>query len=395
MSAPRTARRLNRLLATLPWLIANPGSSVDEVIERFDYDRDQLAKDLATVFVCGLPGYGAGDLMVAYIDEDEVIVEMAEYFARPVRLTAIEALGLLAAGRALQSSGQGPAALDSAVEKLQRVVLPDADEAVVVELPEPPLVPELRAAAAGGSVVTIEHSSVATGEVTIRDIEPWAVFSTLGNWYVSAWCRSAEAERVFRIDRIRTAEVTGEIFAPKGGPPGPEVRYTPSEDDTRVTIRLSERAGWVAEHYPVDIIDVTDDVTTIRMSVSDPAVAARLLLRLGDSAERHQADTYQLPRVENTAQGSMSLIVTSPVATELCSMVTTDPPAAAARSSGTSGGSGSSTTTASSASGRTTRCNFSTALSSAAGPCLDDWRALPAAKRPRASIAVRRTGRAK
>ena len=41
----------------------------------------------------------------------------------------------------------------------------------------------------------------------------------------------------------------------------------------------------VAEHYPVDIIDVTDDVTTIRMSVSDPAVAARLLLRLGDSAE--------------------------------------------------------------------------------------------------------------
>ncbi len=285
MSAPRTARRLNRLLATLPWLIANPGSSVDEVVERFDYDRDQLAKDLATVFVCGLPGYGPGDLMVAYIDEGEVIVEMADYFARPVRLTAIEALGLLAAGRALQSSRQGPPALDSALEKLQRVVLPDADEAVVVELPEPPLVPELRAAAEGGSVVTIEHSSVASGEVTVRDIEPWAVFSTLGNWYVSAWCRSAEAERVFRVDRIRTAEATGETFAPKAEPPKPEVRYTPNEDDTQVTIRLSERAGWVAEHYPVDIIDVTDDVTTIRMSVSDPAVAARLLLRLGDSAE--------------------------------------------------------------------------------------------------------------
>ncbi len=285
MSAPRTARRLNRLLATLPWLIANPGSSVDEVVERFDYDRDQLAKDLATVFVCGLPGYGPGDLMVAYIDEDEVTVEMADYFARPVRLTAIEALGLLAAGRALQSSGQGPPALDSAVEKLQRVVLPDADEAVVVELPEPPLVPELRAAAESGSVVTVEHSSVATGVVTIRDIEPWAVFSTLGNWYVSAWCRSAVAERVFRIDRIRTAEVTGETFAPKEEPPKPEVRYTPNEDDTQVTIRLSERAAWVAEHYPVDIIDVTDDVTTIRMSVSDPAVAARLLVRLGDSAE--------------------------------------------------------------------------------------------------------------
>ena len=90
---------------------------------------------------------------------------------------------------------------------------------------------------------------------------------------------------MFRIDRIRTAEVTGETFAPKADPPKLEVRYTPNEDDTRVTIRLSEPAAWVADHYPVDVIDVTDDVTTIRMSVSDPAVAARLLLRLGDSAE--------------------------------------------------------------------------------------------------------------
>ena len=165
------------------------------------------------------------------------------------------------------------------------LIRPAADEAVVGALPEPPLVPGRRAAAESGSVVTVEHSSVATGVVTIRDIEPWAVFSTLGNWYVSAWCRSAVAERVFRIDRIRTAEVTGETFAPKEEPPKPEVRYTPNEDDTQVTIRLSERAGWVAEHYPVDIIDVTDDVTTIRRSVSDPAVAARLLVRLGDSAE--------------------------------------------------------------------------------------------------------------
>jgi len=285
MSAPRTARRLNRLLAALPWMIANPGASVDEVVERFDYDRSQLAKDLATVFVCGLPGYGPGDLMVAYIDEDEVVVEMADYFAQPVRLTPIEALGLLAAGRALQSSGQGSAELDSAVDKLQRVLLPDAGEAVVVELPEPPLVPELRDAAATGLVTHIEHASVATGEVTSRDIEPWAVFSTLGNWYVSAWCRLKEGERVFRIDRIRTAEATGETFEPSSEEPVHEVRYTPNEDDTQVTIRLSESAAWVAEHYPVEIVDEGGGAKTIHMSVSDPAVAARLLVRLGDAAD--------------------------------------------------------------------------------------------------------------
>ena len=285
MSAVRTAQRLNRLLAALPWIIANPGASVNEVVERFDYDRQQLAKDLATVFVSGLPGYGPGDLMVAYIDEDEVVVEMADYFARPVRLTPIEALGLLAAGRALQSSGQGSPALESAVDKLQRAVLPEAGEAVAVELPEPPLVTELRDAADGGLVTHIEHSSVATGTVTTRDIEPWAVFSTMGNWYVSAWCRLADAERVFRIDRIRTATPTGETFEPSVEPPVHEVRYTPNEDDIHVTIRLAETAGWVAEHYPVDVLDHDDGSKTIQMSVSDPIVAARLLLRLGDSAE--------------------------------------------------------------------------------------------------------------
>jgi proteasome accessory factor C len=285
MSAPRTARRLNRLLAALPWMIANPGASVDEVVERFDYDRTELAKDLATVFVCGLPGYGPGDLMVAYIDEDEVVVEMADYFSRPVRLTPVEALGLLAAGRALQSSGQGSPELDSAVDKLQRVVLPDAEDAVAIELPEPPLVTELRDAAAQGQVTHIEHASVATGEVTSRDIEPWTVFSTLGNWYVSGWCRLKDGERVFRIDRIRTAEATGETFEPSEEEPAHEVRYTPNEDDTRVTIRLSESAAWVAEHYPVEVFDEDDGAKTIHMSVSDPAVAARLLVRLGDAAE--------------------------------------------------------------------------------------------------------------
>ncbi len=285
MSATRTARRLNRLLAALPWMIANPGATVTEVVERFDYDRDQLAKDLATVFVSGLPGYGPGDLMVAYIDEDEVVVEMADYFARPLRLTPVEALGLIAAGRALQSSGQGSPALERAIDKLQSAVLPDATEAVAVELAEPPLVSELRRAVEGGLVTHIEHASVATGAVTSRDIEPWTVFSTLGNWYVSAWCRLADAERVFRIDRIRTASPTGETFEPNLDPPLPEIRYTPNEDDVHVTIQLAEDAGWVAEHYPVEVVDHADGTKTIEMSVSDPAVAARLLLRLGDSAD--------------------------------------------------------------------------------------------------------------
>ena len=285
MSSPRTAQRLNRILAMLPWVIANPGATVDEVCERFGYTRSRLVADLDLVFVCGLPGYGPGDLMVAYLDEDEVVVEMADYFSKPVRLTPVEALSLLASGMAIMSSGQAPPTLISAVEKLQAAVMPDAGDALVVDLTEPPLVGILRDAAAGGTVVRIEYTGIASGETTHRDIEPWAVFSTLGNWYVSAYCRLAEAERVFRVDRIRNAESTAERFEIPAEPPPPVVRYSPGEEDVRATIRLAPHARWVTEYYPVDVLEEADDGgVVVEFSASDPSVAARLLVRLGDGA---------------------------------------------------------------------------------------------------------------
>ena len=268
----------------LPWVIAHPGVPVDEVCDRFGYTRGELIRDLNTVFVCGLPGYGPGDLMDASIDDDEVVVEMAEYFSRPLRLSPPEALGILASAKAVESAGSGGPVLSRAIEKLEGVLLPDGADAFVVDLPEPPLAGRLRSAAREGEVVTIDYTAIASGERTVRDIEPWSVLTTLGNWYVVAYCRHAGAERVFRIDRIRSAEATGERFSPRPEEREPEIRYVPSDDDAVATIRLGRRAAWVAEYYPVEIVDSGPEGQTIRMSVADPSRAARLLLRLGEDA---------------------------------------------------------------------------------------------------------------
>ena len=69
----RTASRLTRILAMLPWVIDNPGVHVDAVCERFGYTRKELIKDLDLVFVCGLPGYGPGDLPVSEALCEEVL----------------------------------------------------------------------------------------------------------------------------------------------------------------------------------------------------------------------------------------------------------------------------------------------------------------------------------
>lgn len=282
----RTAQRLNRILSMLPWVIANPGATVEEVCDRFGYSRKELIADLDLIFVCGLPGYGPGDLMVAYVEDDEVVVDMADYFASPLRLTPAEGLGLLAAGMALISSGQAPPSLERAIEKLGTALSPDGGEILSVDLSaEPELVGMLRTAATEGRVVDLVYVSLGKGETKRRSVEPWSVASTLGNWYLSAFCRSAGGERIFRVDRIREALVTSETFSPPEAPPPVEVRYLPGEDDVRATIRLANRARWVAEYYPIEVVRDDAEGLVVRFSAGDVSVIARLLLRLGGAAE--------------------------------------------------------------------------------------------------------------
>jgi proteasome accessory factor C len=291
MTSRRTVSRLSRILALIPYVLSKDGVQVSEILERFGYNEAQLTRDLNTVFVCGLPGYGPGDLMEAYIDGDEVVIDAADYFARAPRLTSTEALGLMAAGMAIVGSGQGSPELESAVEKLTKAVLPDAGSAIAVDVSgESETLTALKTAAGEQSVVRITYRSLSRETETVRDIEPWAVFTTLGNWYVQGFCRQVEGERVFRVDRIRELATLEEHFERPEGIPEPGVGYSPSDDDVVARIRLSPRATWVLDYYPVDVLKETRAGTEIRFSSPDAEIPARLLLRLGAEAKLLDGD---------------------------------------------------------------------------------------------------------
>jgi proteasome accessory factor C len=285
MTSPRTVSRLARILALIPYVLSRDSVDVGEILDRFGYTEADLSKDLNTLFVCGLPGYGPGDLMEAYIDENEVIIDAADYFARAPRLTSTEALGLLAAGMAIIGSGQANPTLSSAVTKLTKVVLPDAGAAISIEVAgELENVGLLRRAANEQLAVEITYRSLSREEETVRDIEPWSVFATLGNWYVQGFCRLVEAERVFRVDRIRALKLTESHFDRPEGIPQPGVTYSPSDDDIVCRIGLSPSALWVLDYYPVEVISESKKETVISFSSSDAQIPARLLLRLGAAA---------------------------------------------------------------------------------------------------------------
>jgi proteasome accessory factor C len=291
MSSERTADRLSRILALIPFVLAKEGVKVAEIMERFGYSEEELTRDLNTVFFCGLPGYTPGDLMEAYIDEDEVIIDAADYFARAPRLTPMEALGLIAAGMAIIGSGQASPDLEKAVDKLTKALLPDAGKAIDVDVSgDSGNLAMLKTAAAGRRVTRITYRSLGRETETVRDIEPWALVNTLGNWYVQGFCRMVESERVFRVDRIRDLEVLDEEFESPEAMTEPDIAYTPSDEDIVARIRLSPPARWVLDYYPVDVLKETKTGTEIRFSSPDAEIPARLLLRLGDQARLLQGD---------------------------------------------------------------------------------------------------------
>jgi predicted DNA-binding transcriptional regulator YafY len=285
MTSERTVSRLSRILALIPYVLDKQAVDVDEVIDRFGYTKEQLTRDLNTIFVCGLPGYGPGDLMEAYLDEDEVIIDAADFFAKAPRLTPIEALGLLASGMTVIGSGEGSPALEAAVRKLSKVVMPDAETSLTVDvLDQTRNVGVLRDAATEVRVVRMIYRSVGKEETTEREVEPWSVFATLGRWYVLGHCRLVDGQRTFRVDRIKELEVLDETFERPSTVPAPGVGYLPSEGDVTCVIELKPAARWVLEYYPVEVVRETAKATRIRFHSPDAEVPARLLLRLGTDA---------------------------------------------------------------------------------------------------------------
>src|SRR5205807_4811870 len=70
----------------------------------------------------------------AFVDGSRVWIRLADYFARPLRLTAAEGLLLYSGARALKSSGAGDDALDRAIKALEQALGPDVLSRVSVEL---------------------------------------------------------------------------------------------------------------------------------------------------------------------------------------------------------------------------------------------------------------------
>ena len=58
MSAIAATDRMARLIAAIPWIVAQNGAPIDEIVERFDYPRQLLLDDLVAFGPPGTPAPG-------------------------------------------------------------------------------------------------------------------------------------------------------------------------------------------------------------------------------------------------------------------------------------------------------------------------------------------------
>jgi proteasome accessory factor C len=274
-----SAERLSRLLALVPWLEQHDGVSISEAASHFGVSPQELEQDLWLTICCGLPGHGPDQLIdIQFWDEDGSIhVIDTQSLDRPLRLTAAESTALLVGLRLLSQvdGDHDRSALASVTAKLEQASdRPEESPAVVVEADHTEFMERISAAIKTHRAIELEYAGASRDEVTHRVVDPSEVVHYRGRPYVLAWCRSADAQRTFRLDRIRSLRVLEEPVIPRRI----HQEIAPAVG-VAVRVRVAPGSRWLLE--TLDVIDVVeDDLGNVDATfvVANPSWLVRLVL---------------------------------------------------------------------------------------------------------------------
>jgi proteasome accessory factor C len=293
--ATPSSERLARLLNLVPYLLARPGIPIAQAAADLGVSEAQLRDDLELLWVCGLPGYGPGDLIDMAFDGDRVTITYDAGIDRPLRLNPDEATALVVALRMLAET-PGIAQRDAilrALAKIENAAGEYADAPVAVQSPNQSggddRLATLRAAVERGKALRITYYTATRDETSERVIDPMRVVVVTDRSYVEAWCRRAQAVRLFRVDRI---DALTELDEPAAPPPQAqpslvdEQVFRPDPDLPVITIRIGRDARWITEYYPVDHVEkVSPEEWLVTLRVSDLDWARRFVLGLGPGVD--------------------------------------------------------------------------------------------------------------
>jgi proteasome accessory factor C len=266
-------------------------------------DTRELCKDLQVtdtelredIDVLNVVNFGGGSYVVyAEVHGDTIEVDPEPYgdnFAQPARLLPLEAKALVAA-------------IDLVGDHLPEGSLEEARKKVVAALGHDPVAEGLQITTAKGDdsdiarvlsgaisehhLVKITYYKENEDEFSERTIEPYGLMNGSEGWYVHAFDPNRDASRSFRLDRIKSADVSDEEFDPRPGMQ-PDVSGWPSTGevpDARIArVWISpERARWARETRNV-VEELKDGALVVELPYAGTDYLAREILKeAGDAA---------------------------------------------------------------------------------------------------------------
>lgn len=306
--------RVEVMLSVLPWLAARGGATLQETALTFGVDPEHLRSDLLEVFYNVEPTVGADSMVEVHIDDDDdyVSVRLPGSFEEPPELDHAEALALLAASVALLGHPGTDRALGTAVDKLQDALGIKDPSAFQIDLGggDPGVRRLLAEAIEAGVRVELQYFSWSTDEVGRRQVDPWALRSIEGHWYLTGWCHDREGVRHFRTDRVLGAEMTTEPVI-REAPPLPQRPVGATTAQRTVTVELAATEAWVVDSLPTTSFEDRGETVRVGLEVLSQGWLDRLLLTLGERATVIDDDGTDLaPRRRQVARGILERVYT-------------------------------------------------------------------------------------
>lgn len=200
-----------RLIQLIMMINAKKSFTVQELADELGLSTRTITRDLLELSELGVPLYSVQGRGGGYRLLQERILP-------PISFTESEALAMFIACQSLEFFGSLPfdEGARSALHKFYHYLPADVQEQidllkhkVAIWSPQRPMLPEnlriLLQAITQGAVVTIEYHS--NDGLSKRDIQPYALYANAGYWYCPAYCFKRQDYRLFRADRIHSAQL--------------------------------------------------------------------------------------------------------------------------------------------------------------------------------------------
>jgi proteasome accessory factor C len=284
--------RFARLVTLAGLLIESAKGSerlgVADLRQRLELTDEELQEDIDLLNVVN---FGGGTyVLYAEIQGDEIEVDSQPYgdnFARPARLLPLEAKALVAA-------------IDLFGDHLPQGGLQSARTKIITALGHDPSEEGLEIAAGSGGdaevarqvneaigaskILELQYYKENEDQFTKRSVEPYRLENGKEGWYVECFDLTKDGVRHFKLDRIKEATISGEVFEPR-----PEVErlagvegwMTHGEVPTAHVARVwvsPERARWLREERTV-VEELADGAVVIELPYAGTSWLVREILR--------------------------------------------------------------------------------------------------------------------